>query len=74
MKIDLVSMSKLPAARRQLRRSGIRLTVRYGQVYTIRATDARQPDTRAQLRMRNIMAQASALAKTELENQERLHY
>lgn len=74
MKITLVSDQFLPRARRQMRQYGIRLTVRYGNIYTMRAVKPHQPDTEAQLAMRSIMAQASSLAKNEMANPERRQY
>ena len=48
MKIELVSMGWLPYVRRGMRKAGIRLTVRWGKVYTVMATETRQPDSAAQ--------------------------
>lgn len=74
MKIELVSMGWLPYVRRGMRKAGIRLTVRWGKVYTVMATETRQPDSAAQLRAREVLAQASEAAKKELADPERRLY
>ena len=74
MKLGLVSMGYLPYVRRRMRRSGLRLTVRWGKVYTVEAVEIRQPETEAQLRARDVMARASAAAKREMTDPERRLY
>ena len=74
MKLGLVSMGYLPYVRRRMRRSGLRLTVRWGEVYTVEAVEIRQPETEAQLRARDVMARASAAAKREMTDPERRLY
>ena len=74
MRLGLVSLGYVPYVRRRMRSSGLRITVRWGKVYTIDAVEIRQPDSEAQLRMRALMARASALAKRELECAERRLY
>lgn len=74
MKIELVSMGWLPYVRRGMRKAGIRLTVRWGKVYTVMAAETRQPDSAAQLRAREVLAQASEAAKKELADPERRLY
>ena len=74
MRLGLVSLGYVPYVRRRMRHTGLRVTVRWGKVYTIDAVEIRQPDSEAQLRMRALMARASALAKRELENGERRLY
>ena len=70
----MVSLGYVPYVRRRMRHTGLRVTVRWGKVYTIDAVEIRQPDSEAQLRMRALMARASVLAKRELENGERRLY
>ena len=74
MKIELVSMGWLPYVRRRMRKAGIRLTVRWGKVYTVMAAETRQPDSAAQLRAREVLARASEAAKKELADPERRQY
>ena len=57
-----------------MRRSGLRLTVRWGNVYTIEAVECVQPETEAQLRARDVMARASEAAKKEMGDPERRLY
>ena len=57
-----------------MRKAGIRLTVRWGKVYTVMAAETRQPDSAAQLRAREVLAQASEAAKKELADPERRLY
>ena len=70
MRLGLVSMGYVPYVRRRMRRAGLRVTVRWGRLYTIEAVEIRQPDSEAQLRARGVLARASAMAKRELENAE----
>ena len=74
MRLGLVSMGYVPYVRRRMRRAGVRVTVRWGRLYTIEAVEIRQPDSEAQLRARGVLARASAMAKRELENPERRLY
>ena len=74
MKLGLVSMGYLPYVRRRMRRSGLRLTVRWGNVYTIEAVECVQPETEAQLRARDVLARASEAAKREMGDPERRLY
>ena len=74
MRLGLVSMGYVPYVRRRMRRAGLRITVRWGEVYTVEAVETRQPDSEAQLRARGVLARASAMAKRELENAERRLY
>ena len=74
MKLGLVSMGYLPYVRRRMRKSGLRLTVRWGNVYTIEAVECAQPETEAQLRARDVMARASEAAKREMCDPERRLY
>ena len=71
MKLGLVSMGYLPYVRRRMRKSGLRLSVRWGNVYTIEAVECVQPETEAQLRARDVMARASAAANEEMCDPER---
>ncbi len=61
----------MKGARRLFGRSGYRLTVRYGRIYTICATEQRQPNSAAQRMARTIFAEANRLAVNELQNAER---
>ena len=70
----MVSMGYVQFVRRRMRREGLRITVRWGRLYTIEAVETRQPDSEAQLRARGMLARASAMAKRELENPERRLY
>ena len=74
MKLGLVSMGYLPYVRRRMRRSGLRLTVRWGKVYTVAAVETTQPETEAQLRARDVLARASEAAKREMNDPERRLY
>ena len=74
MRLGLVSMGYVPYVRRRMRRAGLRVTVRWGRLYTIEDVEIRQPDSEAQLRARGVLARASAMAKRELENPERRLY
>ena len=74
MRLGLVSLGYVPYVRRRMRHTGLRVTVRWGKVYTIDAVEIRQPDSEAQLKARAVMARASALAKRELESAERRLY
>ena len=74
MRLGLVSMGYVPYVRRRMRRAGLRVTVRWGRLYTIEAVEIRQPDSEAQLRARGVLARASAMAKRELEDAERRLY
>ena len=74
MKLGLVSMGYLPYVRRRMRRSGLRLSVRWGKIYTVAAVECVQPETEAQLRARDVMARASAAAKEEMCDPERRLY
>ncbi len=74
MRIELASMGWLPYVRRRMRKSGLRLTVRWGRVYTVAAVEARQPDSEAQLRARDVLARASEAAREELRDAERRLY
>ena len=64
----------LRTARRLIRPSGYRLTVRFGAVYTLRIVPQRQPHTPAQLTARAIFAEANRLAVNELKNTEHRAY
>ena len=74
MKLGLVSMGYLPYVRRRMRKSGLRLTVRWGKIYTVAAVECVQPETEAQLRARDVMARASEAAKREMNDPERRLY
>ena len=74
MKLGLVSMGYLPYVRRRMRRSGLRLTVRWGKIYTVAAVECVQPETEAQLRARDVLARASEAAKREMNDPERRLY
>ena len=74
MKLGLVSMGYLPYVRRRMRRSGLRLSVRWGKVYTVAAVECVQPETEAQLRARDVLARASEAAKMEMNDPERRLY
>ena len=74
MKLGLVSMGYLPYVRRRMRKSGLRLTVRWGKVYTVAAVETTQPETEAQLRARDVLARASEAAKREMGDPERRLY
>ena len=64
----------MKGARRLFGRSGYRLTVRYGQIYTICATEQRQPNTAAQREARAIFAEANRRAVSELQSEARREY
>ena len=74
MRLGLVSMGYLPYVRRRMRRSGLRLSVRWGRVYTVAAVECVQPETEAQLRARDVLARASEAAKREMSDPERRLY
>ena len=74
MKLGLVSMGYLPYVRRRMRKSGLRLTVRWGKIYTVAAVEITQPETEAQLRVRDVMARASEAAREEMCDPERRLY
>ena len=74
MKLGLVSMGYLPYVRRRMRKSGLRLSVRWGKIYTVAAVEITQPETEAQLRARDVMARASAAAREEMCDPERRLY
>ena len=74
MKLGLVSMGYLPYVRRRMRKSGLRLTVRWGKIYTVAAVEITQPETEAQLRARDVLARASEAAKREMNDPERRLY
>ena len=74
MKLGLVSMGYLPYVRRRMRRSGLRLSVRWGKIYTVAAVECVQPETEAQLRARDVLARASEAAKREMNDPERRLY
>ncbi len=74
MELGLVSLGYVPYVRRRMRPSGLRITVRWGRVYTICPVEIRQPDSEAQLRVRALMSRASALAKRELQSPDRRLY
>ena len=74
MKLGLVSMGYLPYVRRRMRKSGLRLTVRWGKIYTVAAVECVQPETEAQLRARDVLARASEAAKREMGDPERRLY
>ena len=74
MKLGLVSMGYLPYVRRRMRKSGLRLTVRWGKVYTVAAVEITQPETEVQLRARDVLARASEAAKMEMDDPERRLY
>ena len=74
MKLTLHPHASLRTARRLIRPSGYRLTVRYGAVYTLRIVPQRQPHTPAQLTARAIFAKANRLAVNELKNTEHRAY
>ena len=61
MKLILHPRASLRTARRLIRPSGYRLTVRFGVVYTVRAVPQRQPHTPAQLTARAIFAEANRI-------------
>lgn len=64
----------MKGARRLFVRSGYRLTVRYGRIYTICATGQRQPNTAAQREARAIFAEANRRAVSELQSEARREY
>lgn len=64
----------MKGARRLFGRSGYRLTVRYGRIYTICATEQRQPNTAAQREARAIFAEANRRAVSELQSEARREY
>ncbi len=74
MRIDLVSMCYVGFVRRRMRREGMRITVRWGRVYTMGARTGQQPDSEAQMRARGILARASEAAKREMEDEARRLY
>ena len=74
MELRLVSLGYVPYLRRRIRPSGLRITVRWGRVYTIAPAETHQPDTEAQLRSRSLLSRASALAKRELADPSRRLY
>ena len=74
MKLTLQPHASLRTARRLIRPSGYRLTVRYGAVYTLRIIPQRQPHTPAQLTARAVFAEANRLAVNELKNTEHRAY
>lgn len=74
MKLTLHPHASLRTARRLIRPSGYRLTVRFGVVYTLRIVPQRQPHTSAQLTARAIFAEANRLAVNELKNTEHRAY
>lgn len=74
MRIELVSMGYVQFVRRRMRREGLRITVRWGQVYTMGARTGTQPDSEAQMRARGVLARASEAAKREMEDEERRLY
>ena len=74
MRIELVSMGYVRYVRRRMRGSGLRLSVRWGRVYTVRDVSGSQPDSEAQLRSRSVLAMASARAKVEMAVAERRLY
>lgn len=69
--LRLTDMSKMKQARRLLRRSGIRLTVRNGRVYTIKATAIEQPRTAKQLKNWAIFTEANRLTDRDLRENSR---
>ena len=74
MRIELASMGWLPYVRRRMRKSGLRLTVRWGRIYTVKAVEITQPETERQLRARDVLARASEAAKREMGDPERRLY
>lgn len=64
----------MKGARRMFGRSGYRLTVRYGRIYTICATEQQQPNTAAQREARAIFAEANRRAVSELQSEARREY
>lgn len=64
----------MKGARRMFGRSGYRLTVRYGRIYTICATEQRQPNTAAQREARATFAEANRRAISELQSEARREY
>ena len=74
MRIELVSMGYVQFVRRRMRREGLRITVRWGQVYTMGARTGTQPDSEAQMRARGVLARASEEAKREMEDEEKRLY
>ena len=74
MKITLRDNASLRTVRRLMRPSGVRLTVRYGSVYTVQAVRQRQPNSAAQRKARAVFAEANSLAVEELRSDERRTY
>ncbi len=70
----MISMGYVGFVRRRMRREGMRITVRWGRVYTMGARTGRQPDSEAQMRARGILARASEAAKREMEDEARRLY
>lgn len=69
MEVVLNDNKNLKQARRALRHSGLRLTVRYGRIYTIKAKEIKQPRTDKQQRNWQVMEKANKLADAELRRE-----
>lgn len=68
MRITLCEGGSLRTARRLFRSEGLRLTVRYGRIYTICAVECRQPNTLAQRRARDVFRRANEAAIEEMRS------
>lgn len=74
MEVVIKDGYSLKQGRRALRHSNYRLTVRYGRVYTIKANDGRQPDSKRQLECRDLLMKANVMAKDDIARKGRKKY
>lgn len=75
-RIELHNGVTLKGARRILTRRGssFRLTLRHGRLYTFRKFHCQQPNSPAQIRCRNLLVEATRLAKADMARPGRLDF